>query len=132
KLVSSSVVQAILLFLCIGWLSTLNALLVTQTGDPSLVILHTIRRFQYLVVFFIIWTSIKSREDAWYYLKVLILTSFFVFLYGFGQKNLGWPVVSTMNKEYSTGMAQSIMPGGRINSTFAGHYDLAAYSVIML
>jgi O-antigen ligase len=37
-----------------------------------------------------------------------------------------------MNREYSRGIAQEIMFGGRINSTFAGHYDLAAYSVIML
>jgi hypothetical protein len=124
--------KKIIAFLCIGSLSLISALLITQTVTPHLGILHTARRFEYLLIFFITLSTIKSRKDLLLYIKVIILTAFLIFIYGAGQKFLGWPIISTMNKEYSRGIAQSIMPGGRINSTFAGHYDLAAYSVLLL
>ncbi len=49
-----------------------------------------------------------------------------------GQLYLKFPVVSTTNKEFSKGLIISLTPGARPNSSFAGHYDLAAYLSIVL
>jgi SPP1 gp7 family putative phage head morphogenesis protein len=45
---------------------------------------------------------------------------------------LGWPVISTGNSEFSKGLLLSLTPGARVNSTFAGHYDLAVYLVMII
>lgn len=126
------ITQAILLFLAVGLLSLLSALFLTQTVSVTIGALHTIRRFEYLAVFFFAYSSIKSRQDVYFYLKVITLTALLVFIYAVGQKLFAWPIISTMNKEYSQGVAQAVAYGGRINSTFAGHYDLAAYAVVII
>ncbi len=128
----STVIKAALLFLAAGLVSSLSALVVTQTGDPLQVILHTARRWEYLALLPVAMSLVKTRRQAFYYLQVVLLTIVIVLIYGLGQKLLDWPIISTMNKEYSQGIAQAIMYGGRINSTFAGHYDLAAYGVLMM
>jgi len=127
-----NVIKAVVLFLSVGVVASLSAILLTQTGKPFQIILHTMRRWEYLVVLPIIISIVKTRKDVLYYLKVVLLTIIIVLIYGLGQKIFEWPIISTMNKEYSQGIAQAIMKGGRINSTFAGHYDLAAYGVIMM
>ncbi|KKT78109.1 MAG: O-antigen polymerase, partial [Parcubacteria group bacterium GW2011_GWF2_44_8] len=43
-----------------------------------------------------------------------------------------WPVYSTMNREFSKGLRLYLTPHARVQSTFGGHYDLAAYLVILL
>jgi len=55
-----------------------------------------------------------------------------VFIYGFGQKYFSFPVIITQNQEYSKGIALKWVPGSHINSTFAGHYDLATFLVFLL
>ena len=55
-----------------------------------------------------------------------------VIMYGIGQKFYGFPIVSTMNEEFSKGYLLSLGEWSRISSTFAGHYDLAAYLVMTL
>jgi hypothetical protein len=55
-----------------------------------------------------------------------------VSIYGFGQKYYFWPVYSTMNREFSKGVRLYLTPHARVQSTFAGHYDMAAYLVIVL
>ena len=57
---------------------------------------------------------------------------FFAFVYGFGQRYFSWPIIITQNQEYSKGVALRWMPGSHINSTFAGHYDLATFLVLVL
>ncbi len=124
--------RTIIVYLVIGFLSLFSAIFITRTVEPHLGLLHTIRRIEYLVVFFIILTSIKSRKDIYFFLQVFLLTAFFVFLYGLGQKFFMFPVISTMNVEFAKGIALRLAPGARVNSTFAGHYDLAAYLVMLL
>ena len=115
-----------------GGLVVLSAWWVTQTGDRLLVLLHFLRRIEYMVLFVIIWSSMRQLSVLRYYLVAIWLALAGVVFYGVGQKLWMFPIISTMNREYSQGVAQVIMPGARINSTFAGHYDLAAYAVMML
>ena len=60
---------------------------------------------------------------------ISILISFF---YGFGQRHLNWPIIVTQNEEYAKGVALRYVPGGHINATFAGHYDLATFLILLL
>lgn len=129
---SYRIFRSIGFFWLAGFLSLLSALLITQTILPHIGFLHALRRIEYMVVFFVMFTSIKSKEDVRFYVEVILLTGFLVFIYAAGQKFLHWPIISTMNQEYSKGLALNVISGGRINSTFAGHYDLAAYTVLML
>ena len=63
---------------------------------------------------------------------VFCLSALFVSLYGVGQKYLYWPVYSTMNREFSKGLQLYLTEHARVQSTFGGHYDYAAYLVIVL
>jgi hypothetical protein len=53
-------------------------------------------------------------------------------VYGYGQRYFYWPVYSTMNREFSKGIRLYLTEFARVQSTFAGHYDMAAYLVIAL
>ncbi len=77
-------------------------------------------------LFFVALASIRSVKNLKTYGLVLFLATLGVIVYGLGQKFFGWPVVSTMNEEFSKGMLLTLSEWARINSTFAGHYDLAA------
>ncbi len=41
-------------------------------------------------------------------------------------------MISTTNSEFSKGQIIYLTPGGRVNSTFAGHYDLAVFLMMVL
>lgn len=113
-------------------LSGLNAFLINQTEPPNILILHLFRRFEYMSLFFITLDAIYSLKDFKYPLVFLSIATFFVDLYGYGQKYLSLPVVSTMNEEFSKGQLLTMNAWTRISSTFAGHYDLAAYMSVVL
>ena len=132
KFIKNDLNQTIIAYLLIGFLSLLSAILITQTVEPHIALLHTVRRVEYLIVFFIMVASIKSKNDIRFFIQVFLLTAFLVFLYGIGQKFFMFPVISTMNVEFAKGLALRLSPGARISSTFAGHYDLAAYLVLLL
>jgi hypothetical protein len=65
-------------------------------------------------------------------LVMFVTAAFLVSIYGYGQKYLSWPVYSTMNREFAKGWRLVLTEFARVNSTFAGHYDLAAFTVIAL
>lgn len=122
----------ILLYWGIGALSLLSALLITKTVKPYIGFLHFIRRVEYMSLFFIALSAGLSRSRIKAYLSALFLATLIVFIYGIGQKYLGWPVISTMNEEFSKGLLLQLTEWTRVNATFAGHYDLATYLVIIL
>lgn len=95
-------------------------------------LLHAARRVEYMFVFFVAFSIIKSKKDFFYYLWLVLLSVFTVNVYGLGQKFLGWPAVQTMNPEYARGYLLVLSPDDRISSTFAGHYDYAAYLVFIM
>jgi len=49
-----------------------------------------------------------------------------------GQRYFSWPIIITQNVEYSKGIALRWIQGSHVNSTFAGHYDLATFLVFIL
>jgi len=124
--------RLILLYWGVGLLSLLSALFITKNIVPYLALLHFLRRIEYMSLFFVALASIKSMRNVRSYGWVIFLATVGVIIYGLGQKFFAWPVISTMNEEFSKGMILQLSEWARINSTFAGHYDLAAFLVLIL
>ena len=99
---------------------------------PHVAVLHYLRRIEYMVVFFIAASTIKEPGRIKRYLIAAAVALVGVCLYGFGQKFLGFPAFLTMNEEFAKGVPLYLPPAARITSTFAGHYDLAAYLVLII
>jgi hypothetical protein len=126
------IARSILLYWFIGGIATFSGILLTKTATPNLGVLHFLRRVEYMSLFFTGFTFLYRPVQLKFVIKVIILTTLAVSIYGFGQMYLGFPVISTNNSEFSKGLALQLGPGARINSTFAGHYDLAAFSAFPL
>lgn len=131
RFVDDKINLTILLFLLAGLVSLISSILITQTVVPAVGFLHWARRIEYIVPFFIAIEARLGGGDLSFYVKVLILTVFIVFLYGFLQRYFGFPIVTTQNYEYSKGAALRYTPGAHIPGTFAGHYDLASFVVFI-
>lgn len=134
KVFSDNITRAMVVFLLIGLVSLLSGIFLTQTVVPNIGVLHLLRRVEYFVPFFAILTFFpyERTKNLEFYIKVLMITVFVVFLYGMGQKYLHLPVIVTQNSESSKGIALRWSPGSQLTSTFAGHYDLAAFTVLVL
>lgn len=129
----SSVTRSVLLFLAIGLISLVSATLVTQTINPLVGLVHWIRRIEYFIPFFIGWHVIRSNpKQIGFFFKLYIIVIFISFVYGFGQKYFDFPIIITQNAEYSKGVALRWREGAHVNATFAGHYDLATYLVLIM
>lgn len=123
--------KALLIFFGVGLLSLLSGLLITKTVDWHIGFLHWARRIEYVIPFFIALVAAKSNGRVRFFGETLFIVSFIAFLYGAGQIYAGLPVISTQNAEYSKGIALVWTPGARLHSTFAGHYDLAAFLALV-
>ena len=129
----NDILRAIIIFLGVGVISLFSAIFVTQTITPHIGILHWFRRIEYFVPLVLGMTVIKKLAgNLNFFFKIILLIIFFAFIYGFGQRYLSWPIIITQNQEYSKGVALRWMSGSHINSTFAGHYDLATFLVLVL
>ena len=127
----------IAIYVIVGFLSTLSAIFITETVPKdgihiAKLYLHFIRRIEYFSVFFIFFSSIKSLAQIKKYVYVAAVVLLAVSIYGFGQRYLYWPAFSTMNREFSKGIRLYLTEHARVLSTFGGHYDLAAYLMIVL
>ncbi len=121
----------------VGLLSVVSALTITQTVPLELIhlgktLLHYFRYLEYFALFVITFSAIKTKKQVTFLMTVFSLTIVAISIYGYGQKYFYWPVFSTMNREFSKGMTLYLTEHARVQSTFAGHYDLAAYLVIAL
>lgn len=94
---------------------------------PQLVFLHYLRRIEYMVVFFLAATGMRSLKNIRIFLFIFGATVFIVSLYGIGQRYMRFPAFLTMNEEFAKGTPLYLSPTSRITSLFAGHYDLAMY-----
>lgn len=124
-------------YLVVGFLSTLSAIFITRTVPFEQhhlfkLYLHYFRRLEYFSLFFIAYSGIRTKRDLKLVFAVAGLTLLGVVLYGFGQKYLLWPAFSTMNREFSKGTRLYLTANSRVMSTFAGHYDFAAYLMMAL
>lgn len=119
-------------FLLVALVSTISAIYVTKTVNPPLAILHFLRRIEYISAFFIIYFAASNSGSRNYLFKLSILPAVGVLLYGLAQIYFEAPVISTMDSESSKGVALTLRPGVMLNSTFAGHYDLAIYLIMIM
>lgn len=124
-------------YILIGFLSTLSAIFITKTVPMSdihimKVFLHFFRRIEYFSLFFVFFSVVKSIREIKLFIGLLITTMLGVATYGFGQKYLYWPVFSTMNREFSKGWRLFLTEHARVPSTFGGHYDAAAYTLVII
>ena len=127
----------IALYLLVGLASSFSAIYWTHTVPMSFVhieklFLHYIRRIEYFSLFFIAYSALKKKEHIRKLLIVFCVTAALVSLYGVGQKYLYWPVYSTMNREFSKGLRLYLTEHARVQSTFGGHYDYAAYLTMVI
>ncbi len=125
------------LYSVFGILSIVSGVLLIDTIPAELLhigksSLHLFRYFEYFTLLFIVYSSVKTKKDVYLLLTIFVTTVMVVSIYGFGQKYYYWPVYSTMNREFSKGVRLVLTEHARVQSTFGGHYDLAAFLVIAL
>lgn len=125
------------IYLIIGFVSSLSAMFLTKTVPLQKIhvaklILHFLRRIEYFSLFFIFFAGIKTRKQVKILFFILSLVVLGLVLYGLGQKYFGWPVYSTMNREFAKGWRLILREHARVPATFAGHYDLGAFLVLIL
>jgi hypothetical protein len=77
-------------------------------------------------------SSLFEPLRAWlggiYALQMPVISSIAYFFFRF----FDFPAVQTMNAEFAKGALVNLTPFARVSSTFAGHYDLAAYLVFFI
>lgn len=123
---------ALLLFFFIGAISTFSAIFLTHSVVSHISILHFLRRVEFIMLLPIVASVVNTKRQLIGILIVLALTVFTVNIYALGQQYLDFPVISTTNSEFSKGLILRLTPGARVNSTFAGHYDLAVFLTMSL
>lgn len=119
-------------FFIAGLVSLFSAIFITHTVSFHLGLLHYLRRIEVIYLMFVYLTIIKTKKQLYILFFVIFIVTLLVNLYGLGQLYLDWNVISTTNSEFSKGQFLKLTPGGRINSTFAGHYDLAIYLMMII
>jgi hypothetical protein len=142
----------ILIFWLVGLISSIHSLIfigpALEGYFPHIVILNYLRRIEYMILFFIAFSSVKSIKTIRGYSIIIALTAFGVVLYGFGQRYyldlwsrfpdffqkfpFCFPSFQTGNEEFAKGIPLCLQQGARLTSTFGGHYDLAAYLVLVI
>ena len=122
----------IVIYLLVGLLSLISAIFITKNIVNSVGILHLLRRIEYMSLFFLTYWTCKEFSCQKYFLELTLVAAVGVLLYGLAQIYFKAPVISTMDAEASKGMALTLRPGVPLSSTFAGHYDLAVYLIMIL
>lgn len=124
--------QILLIFFFVGLVSVFSAIFLTSTVSPMLSILHFLRRIELMLLLPVAASVLNTRKQ----LVILLFSGLAIVLlvngYAFGQKYLDFPVISTGNSEFSKGLILTLSPEARVSSTFAGHYDLAVFMVMVL
>jgi len=115
---------------------------------PSISALYYVRHIEYLILFFVAFSTVKSKKDVRDYLIILGIAVLGFSLYAIGQRfyldlwatfpkffqkySFCFPSFQTGNEEFAKGIPLCLPKDARITSTFAGHYDLAAYLVLII
>lgn len=126
----------ILAFWTMGAIATIHGVVIIfptiAQVFPNVALLAYLRHIEYLSLFFVAYSAVKNKQFVFASIVTVLVTLLLVVAYGFGQKFLSFPAYLTMNEEYAKGIPIIISPLNRISSTFAGHYDLAAYLVLII
>jgi hypothetical protein len=133
----SSFSMLIVAYGIIGLTSLLFAILISQTIPLQVLhvgksALHYFRYIEYFSLFVFMYSGITTKDQARKVIAGLVFVATVILIYGVGQKYFKWPVFSTMNREYSKGQLLQLSDQARLHSTFGGHYDLAAYVVLVM
>lgn len=142
----------IILYWIAGLLSLLFSVIVLaphlQNFFPHVAALSYFRRIEYMILFFVAVSTIRSTKDIRRYLIALCTAVGISVIYGVGQKyylnlwaefphffekySFCFPSFQTGNEEFAKGIPLCLPSDARITSTFGGHYDLAAYLVVVI
>lgn len=125
--IKTRLTQALLLFFFVGFVSTFSAIFLTHSVSAQISFLHFLRRIEFMLLLPVVATVIQSKKQLIITLAFLSFVVLVVNIYALGQQYLDWPVISTTNSEFSKGLILRLTPEARVNSTFAGHYDLAVF-----
>ena len=126
----------IMIYWLIGALATIHGVLLIfpQTSNvfPNVAFLSFLRHVEYISLFFVAYCAMREKKFLNVIIGILVFTLLLVVGYGIGQKYLGFPAYLTMNEEFAKGIPIRLSQLSRVPSTFAGHYDLAAYLVLII
>lgn len=126
----------ILIFWFVGAIATLHGILLVFPNlanvFPNVAFLSLIRHIEYVSLFFISYQGMSDKKFIPFVIATIVFTLLGVIAYGFGQKYLDFPAYLTMNEEFAKGIPIQLSELSRVPSTFAGHYDLAAYLVLII
>lgn len=126
----------IMLFWIVGALATIHGVLLIfptlANSFPNVAFLSFLRRVEYMSLFFVAYAGMRDKRFLPHVISVLTVTLICVSLYGIGQKYFGFPAYLTMNEEFAKGIPIQLSALSRVPSTFGGHYDLAAYLVLVI
>lgn len=126
----------IIIYWLIGVVATIHGILFVfpylANVFSNVALLSFLRHIEYLSLFFIAYHSLREKRFLPVVISTLIITLISVSLYGLGQKYLGFPAFLTSNEEFAKGTPIFLSELSRVPSTFAGHYDFAAYLVLMI
>lgn len=133
---NTPVTTPILIFWIVGAIATIHGIVLIfptiANVFPNVAFLNFLRHLEYMSLFFVAYAAARDGRFLKFVIVVLIFTFFAVFIYGLGQKFLGFPAYLTMNEEFAKGIPIRLSPFSRVPSTFGGHYDLAAYLVFII
>src|SRR3989338_483037 len=126
----------ILIFWIVGAVATIHGVLLIfptlANTFPNVAFLALVRHIEYLSLFFVAYQGMKDRKFLYWVIGTILFTLLAIIIYGFGQKYFGFPAYLTSNEEFAKGIPIQLSQLSRVPSTFAGHYDLAAYLVLMI
>ncbi len=126
----------ILAFWILGGLATIHGVLfffpTIANVFPNVALLSYIRHIEYMSVFFVAFAGLRQIEFLKYFIIVLSVVFIAACLYGLGQKYASLPAFLTMNEEFAKGVPITLSSLSRVPSTFAGHYDFAAYLALVI
>jgi O-antigen ligase len=126
----------IMIFWIVGAIATIHGIVLFFPGlpnvFPNVAFLSYLRHIEYMSLFFLAYASMQKKSFLIPVIVTLTMTLFIASLYGIGQKYFGFPAYLTMNEEFAKGIPIQLSALSRISSTFAGHYDFAAYLVLVL
>lgn len=126
----------ILAFWILGGLATIHGVLLffptLANVFPNVALLSYVRHIEYMSVFFIAFAGMRRKDFLKTVIAVLSVVFLAACLYGLGQKYVAFPAFLTMNEEFAKGLPITLSSLSRVPSTFAGHYDFAAYLVLLI
>ncbi len=126
----------ILAFWIIGGIATIHGVLLLfptiANIFPNVALLSYVRHIEYVSVFFIAFAGMRRKDFLKTVIAVLSIVFIVACLYGLGQKYASLPAFLTMNEEFAKGIPITLSQLSRVPSTFAGHYDFAAYLALCI